>query len=114
MTFKSEINQIENVHRVALFGRLDSATSGEFEKSLQSLFQEAGSRATIDFHALNYISSAGLRVVLMSAKRAKQGRGQLILHSLQPHVREVFEISGFLRILDVADNLDAALGRFAA
>jgi len=112
MTFQSEVVNIGGVYQVALSGRLDSNTSGEFEKSLQALFQSAECRALLDFSALNYISSAGLRVVLMTAKRAKQGRGQLILHGLQPHVREVFEISGFLKILDVTDNREAALTRF--
>ena len=112
MTFKSEVINTEGVHQVSLCGRLDSATSGGFEKSLQSIFQSVGSKAMMDFSALNYISSAGLRVVLMAAKRAKQGQGQLVLHGLQPHVREVFEISGFLKILEVTDTREAALARF--
>jgi anti-anti-sigma factor len=113
MTFQSAIDYIDGVRRVVLSGRLDSATSGAFEKSLQNIFELAGSRVLMDFSSLDYISSAGLRVVLMMAKRAKQSQGQLVLHGLRPHVREVFEISGFLKILEVADAQEAALARFS-
>lgn len=112
MTFQCEIVDAAGVRQVSLAGRLDSATSSSFEKSLQELFGTSGWRVLMNFSALDYISSAGLRVVLMAAKRAKQGQGQLVLHGLQPHVREVFEISGFLKILEVADDQASALARF--
>jgi len=50
----------------------------------------------------------------MAAKRAKLAQGALLLCSLQPQVRDVFEISGFLRILEVAPDQAAALGRLRA
>jgi anti-anti-sigma factor len=116
MTFQSEIIEAEGAHQVTLSGRLDSATSGDFERSLQGLFQAGGGKVMMDFSALDYISSAGLRVVLMAAKRAKQGQGQgqLVLYGLQPHVREVFEISGFLKILEVVNDRAAALVGFSS
>ncbi len=114
MTFQSEIIETEGAHRVTLSGRLDSATSSDFERSLQGLFQAAGDKVMMDFSALDYISSAGLRVVLMAAKRAKQGQGHLVLYGLQTHVKEVFEISGFLKILEVANDRAAALASLGA
>ena len=68
----------------------------------------------VDFSALTYVSSAGLRVILMAAKRVKQSQGKLVLFGLSPQVREVFEISGFLKILDVVDDRAAALVRLKA
>ena len=62
----------------------------------------------MDFAGIDYISSMGLRSVLMAAKRARQQTQRLILTGLQPHVREVFEISGFLSILEVAPSFDQA------
>jgi len=109
MTFQSEIVIQEGVQQVTLSGRLDSATSSGLEKTLQTLFETSGTRTLIDFSALSYVSSAGLRVVLMAAKRAKQSQGRLVLCGLLPHVREVFEISGFLKILDVVDTKAAAM-----
>lgn len=113
MTFQSEIIVHDGVQQVTLAGRLDSATTSGLEKSMQPLFETAGNRTLIDFSGLNYVSSAGLRVVLMAAKRAKQSQGRLVLCGLLPHVREVFEISGFLKILEVADDRTAALSRLA-
>ena len=61
---------------------------------------------------MDYISSAGLRLVLVVAKRLKQDNGQLLLCGMQSHIREVFDISGFLAILNVADTRSEALARF--
>lgn len=113
MTFQSEIVTTDGVQYVTLAGRLDSATSTGLEKSLQALFVAPGSRTLMDLAALNYVSSAGLRVVLMAAKRARQSQGRLVLSELQPHVKEVFEISGFLKILDVADSRTEAVAKLS-
>jgi anti-anti-sigma factor len=114
MTFQSDMTLDDGVQQVTLTGRLDSLTSSGLEKSLQPLFETTGSRTLVDFSALSYVSSAGLRVILMAAKRAKQSQGRLVLCGLLPHVREVFEISGFLKILDVVDDRGAALAQLQA
>lgn len=114
MTFQSEILISDGVQQVTLSGRLDSATSNTFEKSLPSLFETNGSRTFIDFSGLGYVSSPGLRVVLMAAKRAKLSQGRLVLCGMLPHVREVFEISGFLRILEVVEDRAAAMSLLSA
>lgn len=114
MSFEYELSQLEGAAAVRLSGRLDSATASGFEKPLQDLFTAPASRVLMDFSALDYISSAGLRVVLMVAKRAKQGQGRLLLCGLAPHVREVFEISGFLKIIDTVDDRAVALRNLAA
>ncbi|WP_179404295.1 STAS domain-containing protein [Burkholderia guangdongensis] len=114
MTFQCECIDANGVRQVNLSGRLDSATSGDFEKHMQTLFASSGAKALMDFSSVDYISSAGLRVVLMAAKRARQAQGRLVLCGLRPHVREVFEISGFLKILTVADDPSAALSHFDA
>ncbi|HEX5392442.1 MAG TPA: STAS domain-containing protein [Rhodocyclaceae bacterium] len=111
MTFRSEITDNNGTFEAVIAGRLDSATSSGFEKSLQELFGRPKVRVLIDFAALDYVSSAGLRVVLMAAKRAKQAQGELVLCGLQPHVKSVFEISGFLKILTVVDDRAAAVAR---
>jgi anti-anti-sigma factor len=114
MTFQSDIALDDGVQQVTLTGRLDSVTSSGLEKSLQALFEATGTRTMVDFSALTYVSSAGLRVILMAAKRVKQSQGKLVLFGLMPQVREVFEISGFLKILDVVDDRAAALLRLKA
>ena len=106
-------SQQDGVTLVALSGRLDSSTSAQFE---QYILTKVGGqpRLIVDFSNLDYISSAGLRVLLLTAKKVKQGNGKLILCALQEHIREVFEISGFLSILDIrASEADALAGMAA-
>ena len=98
---------------IALRGRLDSANAGELEKGLGDLFTQPVQKAVVDMEKLDYISSAGLRVVLMLAKRARQTSGRLLLSCLAPSVREVFEISGFLKIIEVATTTEAAVTALA-
>lgn len=90
-------------------GRLDSVTSPSVEAQLTSRIASGG--LVLDFTGLDYISSAGLRVVLSLAKRLKQANTAFILAGLRPQIRDVFEISGFLRILDIAETRADALTR---
>ncbi len=90
-------------------GRIDSATGPAFEKDVLLQIEEGRRRLLLDFAELVYISSAGLRIVLLAAKRMKTAGGKLALCSLNPQIAEVFEISGFNRILDIHPTRDAAL-----
>jgi anti-anti-sigma factor len=108
MTFHSEIIEADGTQLINLSGRLDSVTSNILESSLQKLFEDQGILVAINFSELHYISSAGLRVVLMIAKRAKQAKGRLVLFGLQSHVKEIFEISGLLKILEVVNDQSEA------
>lgn len=92
---------------LSLSGRLDSMTAPEFEQAIPRLFADAPSVVLMDMSQLDYISSAGLRVVLIAAKTAAQAQARLSLFGLQQHVREVFEISGFLKVLDVRADLSS-------
>jgi anti-anti-sigma factor len=113
MSLELSVTEAQGVRIHAIQGRLDSATAGDLEKSLQGLYAEPGTRAIVDLTKLDYISSAGLRVMLMLAKRAKQSQGRLVLCGLSPQVREVFEISGFTKILEMAADQPAALDMLA-
>ena len=96
---------------VPLLGQINSATAGALEAQLLTLVDGGVRQLVLDFAALDYISSAGLRLVLVLAKRLKQERGRLVLCAMQPHVHEVFDISGFLAILDVQATRQEALAR---
>ena len=98
---------------VGVKGFLDAHTFEQLEREFHDLFDAGSYRLIVDLSGLDYISSAGLRVVLLLAKRLKQADGRLVLCGMQPHVQEVFDISGFLAILDVAPGRDEALGRLA-
>ena len=96
---------------VPLLGQINSANAGALEAQLLTLVDGGVRQLVLDFAALDYISSAGLRLVLVLAKRLKQERGRLVLCATQPHVYEVFDISGFLAILDVQATRQEALAR---
>jgi anti-anti-sigma factor len=91
-------------------GRIDSSTAGAFERAVGEVFDAGSRRMVFDFSQIEYISSAGLRATLIAGKRMRtvQG-GKLVLCSLAPQVREIFEISGFVAIFAICADLDAAL-----
>ncbi len=95
-------------------GRIDSATGPAFEKDVLGQINEGQRRLLLDFQDLAYISSAGLRIVLLAAKKMKTAGGRLALCSLNPQIAEVFEISGFTRIIDIHASRDAALSTLSA
>lgn len=94
---------------IAVEGRLDSNTSDQFEKQLLGMVEQGDARFVLDFGELDYISSAGLRVLLKAAKELKKNNGCLCLCSLRDYVREVFDMSGFATFLPIHASLEASL-----
>ena len=94
---------------LGLKGRLDSNTSDDFEKRLLGLIQTGETRLVLDFEELDYISSAGLRVLLKTAKELKRVNGQLSFCSLKEYIREIFELSGFVSFFPIHPNLEESL-----
>lgn len=82
-------------------GRLDGTTAAAAEKEILGLLVDGVSSITIDLSELDYVSSAGLRVMLVSAKAAKAKGGKVLLLSPKPAIMEVLTISGFDKILQV-------------
>jgi anti-anti-sigma factor len=99
----------EGVIVVSLTGRLDANSSSNVTNELDSTVSE-GAKVLFDLESLEYISSAGLRALLVVAKRIRADDGKMCLTGLNENVREVFDVSGFSSILDVCDTLDAAMG----
>lgn len=92
-----------------LRGRLDSTTSGKFEKKLAALFDGGNKRIIADLSQLDYISSGGLRAFLVGAKRASREDGTLMLCSMQNQVKEVFDVAGFSPLFPTYETREAAL-----
>jgi len=102
----------ETVRGVAVMapkGRIDSVTAKEFETATLAQIDGGAMKMVFDFGELDYISSAGLRVVLLAGKRLRTAGGSLVLCALQPAIRDVFEISGFLGLFDVRDTREEAV-----
>ncbi|HSM88775.1 MAG TPA: STAS domain-containing protein [Desulfobacterales bacterium] len=92
-----------------LQGRLDSNTSVVFEKRIFDAMSDGTKNVIIDFKELDYISSAGLRVILKATKALKREDGMIRLCAMQDYVKEVFEIAGFDSFLTIVPTLDDAL-----
>ena len=90
-------------------GRLDSSSAPAAEEQLMRLIESNTPRLAIDLSNLEYISSAGLRMLLLVARKVQQANGKLALFGLAPNVREVFSISGFDTIFTVRNDAAAAL-----
>ena len=88
-----------NILEIALDGRLDTMTAPELEAELHNSLEGADSRV-LDFSKLEYISSAGLRVVLSAHKTMAPRGGMKVVH-VNEIVREVFDVTGFADILTI-------------
>jgi len=93
-------------------GRLDSNTSDDFEKRLLGLVGAGETSLIIDFKDLDYISSAGLRVLLKTAKELKRKNGQLVFCAVKDYIREIFELSGFVSFFPIHLTLEDSLKTF--
>ena len=97
MTISKELNGTDL--KIALEGRLDTMTAPELEAELTQSMGNAES-LTLDFSKLEYISSAGLRV-LLSAHKVMSSKGGMKVTNVNEIVREVFEVTGFSDILTI-------------
>ena len=97
MTIEKKVNG--NALEIALEGRLDTMTAPELEAELNQSMGGADS-LTLDFSKLEYISSAGLRV-LLSAHKAMSAKGGMKVTNVNEIVQEVFEVTGFADILNI-------------
>ena len=93
-------------------GRLDSLSGRAFETRLLAALDQSGA-VVVDGAALEYISSAGLRVLLVAAKQNRSGGGRLALAALRENVREVFDISGFSAIFAIYSTVAEAVAALA-
>ena len=89
-------------------GRLDNNTSAAFEKDLLERVEQGSKLLVLDFSRLTFISSAGLRSVLLVAKKLKAGGGRLALCSLSKPVKEIFDLTGIGALIDIFPTYEAA------
>jgi anti-anti-sigma factor len=99
----------DDIQVVWFVDRIDSNNADEAEAAVRALLDEGYLRLLFDLSELAYISSAGLRVVLMTAKMLGRSGGRLALCRLNDNVRQVFEVSGFLPMLQVYKEREGAL-----
>lgn len=104
-----KVDKVDGQIVIALSGRIDSTAAVEFEEKLIEVIDSGSNVMIVNFLHVQFISSAGLRVLLLAAKKVKPYGGKLILCDMSKDVREVFDISGFSSIFDIQDNVAKAV-----
>ena len=89
------IQEVQSAVVITLIGRLDTLTSPNLEAEIKQLITQNKLKFILDFTQLDYISSSGLRVLLMLQKQLKGLGGKSILVNLKPDIKHIFDISGF-------------------
>ena len=105
------VRQQGNVDVIGISGRLDAVTSAEAEQQLLAAAQAGQGDMVLNLSGLDYVSSAGLRVLLAVGKHLKTRQASLRFVGLRGPVRDVFSISGFTSIFEVFETEAEALAR---
>lgn len=107
MDLKEQV--VGEVTVVEVKGRVDSSTAPALGERLETLLATPSQRLVLDMRDLEYISSAGFRVLLLAARRAEQAAGRLVLCGLSGKVRQLFDLGGFLDFFAISVSRDEAV-----
>jgi anti-sigma B factor antagonist len=107
-----ETNEQSGISVVEFDGRLDTNSAPDAEKALAALVEGGATKILLNFEKLQFVSSAGLRVVLATAKKLKATGGQLQLCALNDIVEDIFEMSGFSTLFKIHKSVDEAVSGF--
>ena len=99
----------KNTVVVSVKGKIDAVTAPEFERVLADLIAQGENAFLLNFGGLEYISSAGLRSILSTAKQLKPKSGNILFSGLKGPVKDVFKISGFGTIFKIFETREDAL-----
>jgi anti-sigma B factor antagonist len=97
---------------VSINGRLDTTNYAILEKKLMDLIEGHQEKILVECSNMDYISSSGLRILLMALKKISSVKGKFALCGLQENINEIFEISGFTSIFEIHPTKDEALKVF--
>lgn len=98
-----EISKQDNVTTARLIGRLDTPASIEAAKTMEPVQEDASGTIILDCNELSYISSSGLRIFLGIRKAASAQGGKVIVRGINPDIRNVFMITGFLNLFQIEE-----------
>ena len=106
-----EINteQVDGTLIANVGGRIDGGNAQDFESAMQKVIEDADSALIIDLSDLSYISSAGLRVILLIAKTLTKRSAKFSICGLSGPINEIFVISGFNKIISIHDSREDAI-----
>ncbi len=104
-----EIKTVGDVGIAIFVKRLDAYTSRDAETMLKNVVEKGTRKIVCDLSQTEYIASAGLRLLLSVAKNLQRLNGQLVLCSLGPYVKEVFDTAGFIQLFKIYGSTEEAL-----
>ena len=94
---------------IEIIGRLDADSSPEAEKVVKDAIKDQTNRILFNLASLEYLSSAGLRVLLGAAKEMRRKDGKIVLCALNEFVKEIFEVSGFQSLIPITETVESGL-----
>jgi len=109
MSVQIHTNKEGNGTVVQLQGKVDATSAPGVEQALIGVIDKGEKKLVLDCASLDFISSAGLRSLLLAVKKMKAAGGMISLAALQPHVKEVFDISGFSALFTIHSSRADAL-----
>lgn len=103
------MNDFTNIRRIEIARKLDFQAVPQLEKQVAELLDAGITKIVCDFTVTEYVSSAGLRILLSTLKRIDKAGGSLALYGLKPGVLEIFNMVGFIDLFEICDSQEAAL-----
>jgi len=103
-----ELKKIDDIVVVYLKNRLDATNAPRLQNEIVPMINENEKKFILNMQELEYISSGGLRLIVLMIKKIKQYEGNLILTNLHPFVENIIDMTGFTQLLTIANNEEEA------
>ena len=105
------INTSENIVIITVEGSIDSKTAGDLQSQILGKVSETNN-VLLDLSKVDFVSSAGLRMLLMIYRQIKSKNGKVILVGVSDEIRDVMSMTGFINFFSITDTIDSALNSF--
>ncbi len=110
---ETKVTTYKHSDLVKVIGRVDSATAPQFAEAMQGITDQGRFKIILDFSDLDFISSAGLRVLINTQKTCKRyNRGEVVLASVPANIFAALDLSGFTTLFQIFDDVTNAVGNF--
>jgi anti-sigma B factor antagonist len=106
--------QVDGMTVIDMVGRLDTSTSGDAYDEMVGIAKSGVTKVVLNLDKMEYVSSAGLRVILTAAKLLKSSKGEMKICHANGVVKEVLETSGFNHIIDIYDEEKDAIAALSS
>ena len=104
-------NTNENIVIITVEGSIDSKTAGDLQMQILGKVSETNN-VLLDLYKVDFVSSAGLRVLLLIYRQIKSKNGKVILVGVSDEIRDVMSMTGFINFFSITDTIDNALNSF--